>query len=311
MIHLIVGENAYARTRVIEGIVGSTTVAPERYDGTDMTDGQLADCIAGGMLFSTERLIIISSLSDNKPLWEKLADWTDRIAADTTVVLIEPKPDRRTKSYKTLSKLANVSVVDMLTDRQAGEARHWLQGQARDLRVSLSADQQSRMVASAMRATDRPGYYVIDQQLLDNALHSLMALDEVTDDHITAVLPEPTADNVFELMEAALSRDTSRVATLLHNLQLTSDPYMVMGLIVSQWSQLLALVIAKQSPDVVAAHIGASAFVLKKLAVHARALSSERVKSLTQLLTDLDIQLKSTGMDPWTAVARFIGELSK
>ena len=310
MIHMVIGSDVYKRRQIVGKLVSAAApTLPEKFDGTALAENQLADCIAGATLFSAERLIIISDLSQNKPLWDKLADWLGRVSGDTTLVLLESHVDKRTKAYKTISKAATLHAADPWTDRQTGDAVRWVTVRAKELGATVSAEQAGNLVARTTAAADRPGTYTIDQQQLEGALQSLAVLDNITDDSISAVLPESSADNVFELIDVALGSNKARVGQLLHNLHATADPYMTFGYIASQWAQLAALKVAGESPDVLAAKIGASPYILKKLQPHATKLSQARVRELTHLLAGLDMKTKTTGVDPWVAVDRFIGEL--
>lgn len=311
MIHLIIGTNVYKRRQIVQKIISASALTPEKFDGASLTESQLADCIAGATLFSSERLIIISDLSGNKPLWDKLADWISRVSGDTTLVLAESAADKRTKAYKTIAKAATLHTAEPWTDRQTGEAVRWVAQRAKDLGMTLSGDQAGDLVARATAMGERPGTYTIDQQQLEGALQSLAVLDTITADSIAAVLPESSADNAFELMDVALSGNKARTMQLLHNLHATADPYMTFGYIASQWTQLVALKIANETPDNLAVKIGASPFILKKLQKHVAKISLARAKELTHLLASLDIKTKTTGVDPWVATDRFIGELCK
>lgn len=310
MMYLIIGENGYKRTEALAAITAKVGLRPEKYDGTELTEGQLADCIAGATLFASERLVIINELSSNKSLWEKLSEWVARVSVDTELVLIDAKPDRRTKAYKTLAKAGTVIAAEQWTERDTGDAAAWVGGRAKELGMKLTAAQVAQMVSRATLPTDRPGAFVIDQQLLSNALEALALMDTITDDAIMAVLPESSTDNVFELLEAALRKDTERVKGMLYKLHMSADPYMVFGLVTSQWSQLAALKLSGETPDTLAHEIEASPYVLRKLATYTAQLSMEQVADYTKLLAGLDIRLKTTGLEPWVAVDRFIGALA-
>lgn len=310
MIHLIIGENSYRRAEALAAITAKAGLQPEKYDGAELTEGQLADCIAGATLFSSERLVIINELSSNKLLWDKLAEWVARVSRDTELVLIDAKPDRRTKAYKTLAKAGTVTAAEQWTERDAGEAAAWVGKRAKELGMKLTSAQIAQMVSRATLPTDRPGASVIDQQLLHNALEALGLMGAVTDDAIMTVLPESSTENVFELLEAALRKDTERVKDMLAKLHLSADPYMVFGLVTSQWSQFVALKLSGETPDSLAREIEASPYVLRKLVGYTPRLSMEQVSDYTKLLAGLDIRLKTTGLEPWVAVDRFIGALA-
>lgn len=311
MIYLVIGPDTYKCQQALQKVIAGSNVQPEKIDGMDLDEAGLADCIAGATLFSSQRLIVIRDLSQNKIIWDKLAEWLQRVSDDTTLVLVESSADKRTKAYKSIVKAATVIPVDYWSDRDAGEAQRWVTARAKELGFALNNAQAQKIITRAMAAGDRPGSYTIDQQLLENSLQSLCVLDTITDDAIAAVLPESSADNVFELMEVALSGNHARTKQLLHNLQVAADPYMTLGFIISQWAQLVAVKITNEPPDVLAAKIGASPYVLKKMQPYAAKLALARVQELTGLLADLDMKTKTTGVDPWTAVDRFVGELGK
>ena len=310
MMYLIVGENGYQRVLAVQKITAATKLMPEKYDGATLSEAQLADCIAGATLFSTKRLVIITDLSSNKPVWDKLHDWVGRVSDDTTLVLVEAKPDKRTKTYKALVKAGTLIMAEPWTDRQVNEAVRWASERAKERGATITAAQAQQIVMRSMQASERPGAFIIDQQLVDNALQALSLLDEINDDAIAAVLPDSAAESVFELMDTALSGDTERTKALLTSLHACADPYMVQGFLVSQWAQLMALKLSGEDPATVAERIGSSPFVLRKLHKHSAALSQARAKELTELLASLDIRLKTTGMEPWVAVDRFIGALT-
>lgn len=311
MIYLVLGQDVFKQRQAVDEIIRTSGLQPEKFDGAELTENQLADTVAGVTLFSTERLVIVRDLSENKALWDKLAEWLGRVSSDTTLVLIEVKPDKRTKAYKAIAKAAKIITVDPWTDRQAGEAAKWLSDFAKQNGAKLSSEQVQKIIKRACMQGDRPGAYTIDQQVLANAILALSALENVDDEAISAVLPESTVDNVFELLDTAMGGDPVRTQQLMHNLQTTADPYMTLGFVMSQWSQLVALKVSGEQPDALAARIGVSAFVLKKLHRHASGLRLARVKQLTDLLARLDVQSKTTGANPWNLLARFIGELSK
>lgn len=311
MIYLIIGTDVYKRRQAVQKLIAAAKLPAEKFDGTDLSENQLADCIAGATLFSAERLIIISDLSQNKSLWDKLADWNGRVSNDTTLILVENNVDKRTKAYKAIAKAATMLAADPWSDRQTGEAVRWVVARAQALGIALSTDQAGNLVARATGNADRPGVYSIDQQQLEGALQSLSVLEHVTDDSIAAVLPESSADNVFELIDVALGGNKARVVQLLHNLHATADPYMTFGFIASQWVQLAALKVTGESSDVLASKIGVSPFILSKLQKHTGKLTGARVRELTDLLVRLDIKTKTTGVEPWVAVDRFVGELCK
>lgn len=111
MITLLVGENDYELTQKITQLKAEFNGVAERYDAADLSTEQLADIFAGQSLFAMTRLIFLDAPSENAELWKQFDQWAKRLSDDTQLVLIEPKPDKRTSTYKWLKKHANVQEV--------------------------------------------------------------------------------------------------------------------------------------------------------------------------------------------------------
>ncbi len=79
-------------------------VRAETIDVDRLNLNSLADIVRGTSLFRETRLVVLRQLSEHKELWTKLGDWARDVSADTTLVLVETKPDKRTKAYKTLAR---------------------------------------------------------------------------------------------------------------------------------------------------------------------------------------------------------------
>ncbi len=311
MIYLITGEDTYKQRQAVNSIIAASTVPAETVDGSECTENQLADIIAGATLFSTERLVVLYNTSENPAVWGRLGDWVDRVSSDTTLVLVEAKPDKRTKAYKIISKVATLRAADPWTERHVNTARAWVVQRAAELGASLDNRQADELVARATGQGARPGSISINQQQLENALQSLAVLDTITDDAIAAVLPESSVNNIFTLIGVALGGNRARVQELLRQLHVTADPYMALGYLASQWSQLAAIKVSgEKRPEVIAGQLGVTPYAVKNLQPMADALSYERVRALTLLLAALDSKAKSTGGDPWAIVDRFVGELA-
>ena len=100
MITVLTGDNSFELTRAIDEIVRTFDGVAEKFEGGDLELSQLPDLLQGGTLFASERLVIVREVSENKALWDALPDWLGRVSDDVHVVLIEPKPDKRTKTFK-------------------------------------------------------------------------------------------------------------------------------------------------------------------------------------------------------------------
>ena len=306
MIHLILGENTYKAEQELARIIREHEVAPERLDSAVLTANMLADIVRGGTLFSERRLVVLRQLSDNKPVFEKLAEWAGEVPDDTTIVLLENKLDKRTKVYKTITKQATVIAAEPLYERDAGAAEQWLDSLANSQKILLSRPQLRNMVQRALVPGDKPAARIIDQMQLAVALKALQGADTVTDDMIATVLPPAAGDTVFDLLDTAARRQTARVDALLAELERTDDPHRTLALVMGQWAQLVSVSLADTPPATIAVELGLHPFVAKKLQELARQFTPNEMKTITALAADLDAGSKLSQFAPWDGVYRLM-----
>ena len=298
MITLLVGENDYELTKSVASLKAAASVEAERYDAADLTDVQLADLFAGQTLFASERLIFIDTPSANRSLWQRMPEWAERAGEGTTIVLVEPKPDKRTSTYKWLKKNADVQEHSLLDDRSVEK---WLKEYAASNNVALTAHQQRRLM-------QRTG---ADQWELAHVIDKLALVDEVNDEWIDDVVDDNPTESVFALFETVLVGDIPRLQTMVQTLKLTEDAYRIFGLIHTQALQLAVLVYGDANASRVAADIGAkSAYPYQKLAPVASRLSKSQVNTMLAELAASDIRLKSSDASPWLVLENTLARLA-
>ncbi len=292
MITVLTGENSFELTRALDSVVGAFTGTAEKFDGSDLELAQLPDLLLGGTLFATERLVIIKNLAENKQLWDVLPDWLERMSDDVHVVLVEPKPDKRTKTYKDLKKFADVREFALWSDRDELLAEKWVVEEAKQQGLSLDKKLAQQLVT-------RVG---LDQWQLFHAIEKLAVLGDVTPEIIEQTIePNPT-ENVFNLLDAALRGDAHRVSDMIRTLQISQDPYMTFGLLAGQAFQLAVLAVADKPSGEVAKDIGAHPYALGKLSPHAKKLGRTGTKKIVQIFARADTAMKSTAIDPWLLI---------
>lgn len=294
MITLLSGENTYEKSQMLRRIQHDFDGTSEVVDGSEVTTDQLPDLLMGVTLFSSRRLVILKELASNKTVWNDLTDWLPRISDDIHVVFVESKPDKRTKTYKELVKIAEVKEFPVWTDRDETKAESWMQSES--ARRNITLDQ-----SSARLLVRRIG---VDQWALSSALEKLSTLDVVTIGDIEQYTDANPVENVFNIFEAALSGDRRRITDMIKTLELTDDPYMVFGLLSGQVFQLAALTSDDVPQADIAKAIGAHPFALQKLASHARKRGVRGTRMVTRVFAEADVAMKTTAADPWLLIER-------
>jgi DNA polymerase-3 subunit delta len=294
VITLLTGENSFELKQALDDIVSVFDGEAERFDGSELELPRLPDLLAGATLFASNRLVIIKSMSENKALWEVLPDWLPRVGDETHLVLVEPKPDKRTKTYKDLKKDAIVKEFAQWTERDLGKAEVWAETEAK--RQGATLDKKSIRVL-----VDRIGP---DQWALHHALKKLAVMDSVTPELIADIIEAVPTENVFNLLDAALRGDTRKISQMVHTLARNQDPYMTFGLLSGQIFQLAALAVSEKPSGEVAGDIGAHPYALGKLSSHAKKLGRNGTRKLVTIFADTDSEMKSTSTDPWLLIEK-------
>ena len=290
MITILTGENSFAITHELQEIARSFDGTAERFDGSELELRQLPDLLMGVSLFSEKRLVIIRGLSQNKAVWDVFGDWLDKVSDDINLVLVEPKLDKRTRTYKELQKVADIREHKAWTLRDIKLAEKWVEGRAEGV---LSSQLASFLVA-------RVG---VDQWQLSHALDKLSMLDTVTEDTIREVIEAQPSENIFELFETALKGQPARVQEMIETLSLSEDPYQLFGLLSGQAFQLAVIAAARDNDDV-GRDLGIHPFVLSRLTRYAKQRGSAGASEIVAAFAAADDAMKTSSIDPWLAIER-------
>jgi DNA polymerase III delta subunit len=292
MITLLTGENSFEIERELEQIIAEFNGRAERVDGSELELRQIPDLLMGSSLFADKRLVIIKKLSENKTVWADFGEWLEHIRGDIHLVLIEPKPDKRTKTFKELQKVAETKEFKPWGERDTRVAEEWAQAEAKKMDFKLSSDLARKLV-------ERIG---VDQWRVFHGLEKLSVLDEITPKIIEEIIDANPVENIFQLFETALRGDTSKIQAMLQTLELTEDPYQLFGLLSGQAFQLAVLAVADKPGSDVARDISAHPFVLSKLSSHAKKLGKSGARKVVVAFADADAGMKTTAVDPWLRI---------
>lgn len=292
MIHFFFGENAYSKQVALQQLVTHAKKrygeeAVERYESEQLDPAKLAEVLQGASLFSTEKMVVIRSASSQKLLWAALEPWVEALPEGTELVLVETAPDRRTRTFKQLQKHAHIQEFKPLSEDQAVQ---WLTSEATLRGGKLSATQARRVIA-------RTGS---DQGRLSNELDKLLVQETINDQTIDALIEQTMQANIYALLDACLHKKADSIGRLLAAAKLSEDPYQLFGLLSSQLGQLAALVYADgRLVDEIARSLGSHPFSLRKLQALAAKTSQAELADIIKIAARLDMNLKSTGLDPW------------
>lgn len=293
MITLLTGENSFEIEQALGEIAGDFAGNVEKIDGSQLQLAQLPDLLMGVSLFATSRMVVIRNLSANKSIWATFGEWLPRISDDINLILIEPKPDKRTATFKVLKEQATVSEFQPWTERDTVRAENWTVAEANKLGFELDKKCVQFLV-------QRVG---VDQWQLFHALEKLALSNTVSIDVIKDIIEVNPIENVFNLFETALRGDMGELKKTLQTLEQTEDVYRLSSLLFTQAFQLAAVVSVAKS-DNVAKDFGIHPYVVSKLTPPAKRLGKTGVSKVIAIFAEADDDMKSSRAEPWLLIER-------
>jgi DNA polymerase-3 subunit delta len=292
MISLLTGENTFELQRAIDELVRSFTGSVERIDGSELEIRDLPDLLMGTTLFAPQRLVVVKDLSQNTTLWTELGDWLPRIHDAVHVVFVEPKPDKRTKTYKLLKEQSEVREFPIWKEGDIRTAEVWVAGEVASRGLTL--DQPT--------IRDLVSWVGAEQWELHYALEKLAVLDDVTPEVIREVIDTTPADNVFHVFETALRGDRATLRRVLATLEHSEDGYRLFGLLANQAYQLATVAVSDKPASEVARTLGVHPYALSKLQPHADRLGRAGARRIIHRLAEADHRVKTGNDDIWVVL---------
>jgi len=296
MIHFYYGENDFALRRQVNAVTekfaakyGAENIS--RIDAAEIDPQQLIAEIVNINLFAPNRLIVLSGLAKNKTILDALSGNLNRVPDTTELVIIDPKPDKRTKIFKSIEKNAKSREFSPLKNY---EIEKFVIDEAANQKVEIKRDAVSELVA----------YTGGDQWRIASEIAKFRALDKViTIESVREIVEPDLAVNVFQLLDDVFNKRRDAAKAGLDRARQTEDANKFLGLLASQVYALAATVNAGgQSPNQIAADIGAHPFVVSKMQSIARHMTAQDVARISQIVAETDAKMKSTGADPWVLI---------
>ncbi|MEI7689500.1 MAG: DNA polymerase III subunit delta [Candidatus Saccharibacteria bacterium] len=291
MITLLIGENSFEIERALGEIASGFDGNVEKIDGGALQLKNLPDILMGVSLFATARVVVIRGLVQNKSVWPVFGSWLDKVSDDIHLVLVEPKPDKRTVTFKALKNAATIRELQPFSDRDVVSVEKWVSAEANKMGLAMDNKCIQALV-------NRVGF---DQWQLFHALQKLALVDTVTVEVITDVIDLNPFESVFNLFETALRGDRAHLKSMLRVLEQSEDAFRLIALLSAQVFQLAAISSAERT-DNVAKDFGIHPFVVSKLSSVARKVGARGVKRLVDIFVTLDDDIKVSKAEPWVLV---------
>ena len=296
MIHFYFGENDFAIKRQVDDVTKKFidkygTESVTKID-TSTTDPQklLAE-IVNTSLFALNRLIILLDAGSNKSSWEVLGENLSRVPDEIELIVVEPSPDKRTKTFKELKKRAKVREFNLPKNRDLTE---FVLGEAADNKIEIKRDAVAELII----------FTGGDPWRITSEITKFKTLNKLVTSELIHELVEPELEaSAFQLLDDLLSGKRDKALNELAKLRKVEDANRFLGLLASQVFALSAAVNAggKNSASV-ASDMGVHPFVMGKMFAVAKRINQTDIKRISEIVAKTDVKIKSSGVDPWTLI---------
>lgn len=301
MLVTLTGSNSYLLRRELRRLVDAfvaehTDMGLERLDGEEASYDRMREALESLPFLASKKLVVLNAPSANKEFLEKAVDLLKDVLETTDVVIVEPKPDKRTSYYKFLKKNSELKEFNELDEHGLAG---WLVTSAKEQGGTLSQSDARYLV-------QRVG---ANQQLLSNELDKLLAYEpKITRESIDLLTDKTPQSSIFDLLDAALSGDTQKALKLYEEQRaMKVEPQQIIAMLA--W-QLHVLAVVKAAggldPGMIAKEAKINPYVVRKSQDLARHMTATQVKQLVHDALRLDIRLKSEPIDPDEALTHLL-----
>jgi DNA polymerase-3 subunit delta len=305
MILTLVGPNTFLVQQELNRLVADFVkahgdLALERLDGEETSYEKIAESLQSLPFLASRKLVVLRCPSASEEFTEKFEQLIKNIPEGTSVILVEPKPDKRTAFYKLLKKTTDFNEYGELGER---ELPNWLVEQAGLQGGTLKLGDANYLV-------QRVG---ADQQLLSSELGKLLSYNPAITRSSIDLLTEPAPQSsVFELLDAAFAGNTKRTLDLYKEQRAQKvEPQQIMAMIAWQLHILAVVKTAgERGTDEIAKEASLNPYVVRKSMQTAKKITYKNLKTLIHEAFLLDVSMKSQNIDADDALQQFLLSLS-
>ena len=299
MIHILTGDNSYAIKNRLQKLLKESATSANQPPIENLTLSDLSVLLLGENLFSEKQTVILNNLSQRKDIFEPAVNFIIKNKDAINVVLLETSLDKRTIVYKKLATNAKIEDYKQYTDRDQRLLINWLQDYLKEQKITISPKILQELL----------DWVGPDQERLISAADRLILMNDFTKEGIETYVPKTPSGFAFDLLATAIKKDNKKLNEILIDLKQTQDPYMLMGLLISQLIQAAALTYASSS-DNVAKDLAASPYALENIRRQI-SLTPEQTKQALEIFYSADKAIKTTGAEPWPVVEIALKRLTK
>lgn len=301
MIKILSGDDyqikVYQQTLIDQFLTDNDPLSLENIDietNDHLEMGDLLNSLTTISLFNSRKLVILKNLSSKSDLQDKIELLFSKVTKDVSLIIIEPKLDKKTKFAKFLQ--AQAGYIEYKPYKTI-ELENWLITRAKQAQTQLSRQLAAYLIEKAGT----------EALILETEIEKLKVYPTITQNLIDDLVVPTHNSQTFALLDALMKGNLKKTVILYQDQrQQKTMPLNILGLFV--W-QLRLLLIAKKNTDPtarVAADFKLSPYAFNKAKALAVNMHLSYLNSLIELCYQTDKRIREQFVDPDEALLFFI-----
>jgi len=259
----------------------------------------ILEAVGSTSLFAQASMVVMRDLSLNKAASEHIEQIISSTADTTTLILLEPKVDKRSAYFKVLKRL---SQLEEYPETDSAQLTTWLITEAKKQGAKLSFSDAKTLV-------ERAG---CDQSLLANELAKLITYNsEISSRNIELLVAKTPQSKIFDLLDAAFGTNKKRALELYSQQRAQKiEPQEILAMIAWQLKLVsLAKLAGNMSASQIATDAGVSVYPINKAQNLANSIALDKLKKMVSEAYRIDKLIKTKPIEPDAALKTYIVSL--
>ncbi|MFH1541750.1 MAG: DNA polymerase III subunit delta [bacterium] len=267
--------------------ISDTSLNYEQIDGSNIDNlNQLINSLQTQTLLMGNNLILVNDLDLKEKDWEKLCPALESMTPGTTVVFWVTAMNKRSRLYKTVDKLGEVTEFKSFADWEQDQVISWIE------RTTKKNKREIETAAARLLQEICGNNLTKLSSEIDKLITYIGDKLSITEDDVVA-LASPGEINVFALTDALTAKNLTRALTVWQTLSRNRvDYFPLLGLIANQY-RIMLMSKAETNQTVIAQVLKTSPFYVRKLSEKARRFSVQELKACLENILETDLKMKT------------------
>lgn len=301
-VYLLYGEEDYLkkqyRDKLTKALINEgDQMNLAKYEGKDVSVEEVISFADTMPFFADRRVVLVADSGFFKSSQEVLAEYITRIPETTCMVFVESEVDKRSKTYKAVTKAGCAVDFSMPDERMLTS---WMMGRVKAAGKTMTREAWTEFFDRSSDSMDH-----MDMEM-EKLLSYVYEKDSIALEDVEAICTKQVQTKVFEMISFLASKNLTKVLELYHDMLAAKEPPIrILALIIRQFDQMYVMKdMASQgmNAQTIANKMGIRDFIVRKNLGLARNFTIEQMRALLEDAADLDERAKTGRINDQLAV---------